>query len=300
MKEKIYNDPDIGEVRFRKTSRSRRINLRVHPSRGISVSIPWFMRYDDGMRFYLQKRDWVRSVLARQKERQDSAEQAGFAIPPLHDGVVVSTLLSRITFVRDTPAAARQDGRLRISISTETIEDVQDTGRLFLSPDRPVSEKTVRYPDNAPAEGSEALSEILRNALLKILRDEAKTLLPARFALLASRYGFRYGTVTIKHNVSNWGSCSTRGNINLNLNLIRLPEPVCDYVLLHEMAHLRHHDHGGDFHDLLERLCADNMSRLSALGDPYVTDIIRLAGKSRAARPWAHVLETQVKKFRLV
>ena len=206
MKEKIYNDPDIGEVRFRKTPRSRRINLRVHPSRGISVSIPWFMRYDDGMRFYLQKRDWVRSVLARQKERQDSAEQVGFAVPPLHDGVVVSTLLSRITFVRDTSAAARQDGRLRISISTETIEDVQDTGRLFLSPDRPVSEKTVRYPDNAPAEGSEALSEILRNALLKILRDEAKTLLPARFALLASRYGFRYGTVTIKHNVSNLGS----------------------------------------------------------------------------------------------
>ena len=55
--------------------------------------------------------------------------------------------------------------------------------------------------------------------------------------------------------MSNWGSCSELGNINLNLNLMRLPEHLRDYVMLHELCHLRHLDHGPEFHALLESLC---------------------------------------------
>ena len=76
------------------------------------------------------------------------------------------------------------------------------------------------------------------------LRKEAREKLPPRLAELASRYGFTFHRVAIKHNASNWGSCSSLGNINLNLNLVRLPEVLSDYVLIHELCHLRHHDHG--------------------------------------------------------
>ena len=71
------------------------------------------------------------------------------------------------------------------------------------------------------------------------LRQQAKKELPPRLAALAATYGFTYNRVTIKHNRSNWGSCSRQGNINLNLNLVRLPDPLRDYVLLHELCHLR-------------------------------------------------------------
>lgn len=90
---------------------------------------------------------------------------------------------------------------------------------------------------------------------VKELRRQAKECLPLRLKALADKYGFEYNSVRIKHNVSNWGSCSIKKNINLNLNLMRLPEDLRDYVMLHELCHLRHMDHGPEFHALLESVC---------------------------------------------
>ena len=93
---------------------------------------------------------------------------------------------------------------------------------------------------------------------VKQLRAEAKAYLPARLRELADLNGFRFNQVRIKHNVSNWGSCSVKGNINLNLNLMRLPEELRDYVMLHELCHLKHLNHGPEFHALLESVCPEH------------------------------------------
>ena len=92
------------------------------------------------------------------------------------------------------------------------------------------------------------------------LRKQAKAYLPGRLAELAAEHGFSYNQVRIKHNVSNWGSCSVKGNINLNLNLIRLPQDLQDYVMLHELCHLKHMNHGKEFHTLLESVCPDHLA----------------------------------------
>ena len=96
---------------------------------------------------------------------------------------------------------------------------------------------------------------------IEAMRAEAKRVLPPRLAELAERYSFKYNQVRIKHNSSNWGSCSRKGNINLNLNLVRLPDDLRDYVLLHELCHLKHPDHGPGFHALLESLCPDHRKK---------------------------------------
>ena len=96
---------------------------------------------------------------------------------------------------------------------------------------------------------------------IEAMRAEAKRVLPPRLAELAERYSFKYNQVRIKHNVSNWGSCSRKGNINLNLNLVRLPEELRDYVILHELCHLKHPDHGKAFHALLESLCPEHRKK---------------------------------------
>lgn len=343
MKEKIYQDPEIGNVRLVKSARGRRISISVHPLKGVTVSVPYYSRYDDGMRFFMQKREWVKEVLCRQQEKAEASEKSGGAVGTLRDGVTVRTLLSEIHFVRSraggfspadgqyvrnaAPAGAGGPGRKpygvsgrTISISSALVEDVSRTGRLFLSPFMPISRKEVSYPDTMPPEGSAELSSALGQALVKILRDEARTLLPQKLAFFARRYGFSYGKVFIKHNSTNWGSCSARGNINLNLNLVRLPEPVCDYVILHELCHLRHPDHGPGFHALLENLCADNMKRLSLLVDSmyesclsagdarsgaeasveYFRVLVSAMRRSRAKFPVHHVLEQEVRKYRLV
>ena len=94
------------------------------------------------------------------------------------------------------------------------------------------------------------------------LRKEARAVLPARLAELAGKYGFEYNRVFLKHNRSNWGSCSSKQNINLNITLVLLPEDLRTMVLLHELCHLRHMNHGAEYHALLDSLC------LQELGTP--------------------------------
>ena len=99
------------------------------------------------------------------------------------------------------------------------------------------------------------------------LRKQAKTYLPGRLAELAAQYGFSYNEVRIKHNVSNWGSCSVKKNINLNLNLMRLPAELQDYVMLHELCHLKYMNHGKEFHALLESVCPNHKALRRQLRD---------------------------------
>lgn len=99
------------------------------------------------------------------------------------------------------------------------------------------------------------------------LRKQAKAYLPGRLAELAAQHGFSYNKVRIKHNVSNWGSCSVKKNINLNLNLMRLPSELQDYVMLHELCHLKYMNHGKEFHALLESVCPNHKALRSKLRD---------------------------------
>ena len=99
------------------------------------------------------------------------------------------------------------------------------------------------------------------------LRKQAKAYLPGRLAELASQHGFSYNQVRIKHNVSNWGSCSVKKNINLNLNLMRLPAELQDYVMLHELCHLKYMNHGKEFHALLESVCPNHKELRRQLRD---------------------------------
>jgi predicted metal-dependent hydrolase len=132
------------------------------------------------------------------------------------------------------------------------------------------------------------------------LRQSAKAELPPRLAELADRYGFSYNRVTIKHNATNWGSCSTKSNINLNLNIVRLPAVLQDYVLLHELCHLRHHDHGHAFHLLLEHVLTDNILKLVEAGDSLASEFARKAASSKAKYPLDYVLTRAIKQYRVL
>ena len=99
------------------------------------------------------------------------------------------------------------------------------------------------------------------------VRKQAKAYLPGRLAELAAQHGFSYNQVRIKHNVSNWGSCSVKKNINLNLNLMRLPAELRDYVMLHELCHLKYMNHGKEFHALLESIYPNHKALRRQLRD---------------------------------
>ncbi len=146
----------------------------------------------------------------------------------------------------------------------------------------------------------EKLAKTVRPAPEEIdsLRTRAKTELPRRLEDLAARYGFIYNKVTIKHNATNWGSCSSKGNINLNLSIMMLPEILRDYVLLHELCHLRHHDHGPAFHLLLEHVCTDRLLEAIGQGDKDAVMLSRKIACSKARYPVDHVLTKEIRNYR--
>lgn len=254
----------------RKNSRSRSISIRVRASEGrtgcrISVTVPYSRTLQDGIDYLNTRRDWVREALKKQEKVNASAQ--------IHDGFVMRTLLSQIVFRPSgevppvLPSDAASSGKLSFRIRTSVIDNPQDSGRLWLSLDKPTHIRIIEVPAGFSAPNVVS-QKALRDVLVEVLREEAKILLPQKLSYFSDQYGFHFHKVTIKHNSSNWGSCSRAGNINLNLNLIRLPEPLCDYVLLHELCHLKEPNHGPRFHALLERLCLSNIRHLIDLGSP--------------------------------
>lgn len=71
--------------------------------------------------------------------------------------------------------------------------------------------------------------------------------LPGRVLELAAVHGLRVGRVSVRNQRSRWGSCSRRGTVCLNWRLVQAPEYVRDYVILHELMHLRHMNHSQAF-----------------------------------------------------
>jgi predicted metal-dependent hydrolase len=73
---------------------------------------------------------------------------------------------------------------------------------------------------------------------------QARRILVARLAQLAQQHGFVYNRVFVRNQRTRWGSCSRQNNINLNINLVRLPAALRDYTILHELVHTRIKNHG--------------------------------------------------------
>lgn len=104
------------------------------------------------------------------------------------------------------------------------------------------------YPDDA---------EVIRYILQQGYRREANVVFPETISRILKEkqsYGFKVSELRIRSMKSRWGSCSNSGVISLNSELIKLPGVYLEYVILHELCHLRHHNHGAGFYLLLSEL----------------------------------------------
>jgi predicted metal-dependent hydrolase len=95
------------------------------------------------------------------------------------------------------------------------------------------------------------------SALARHLRRTASEELPARLLELASSHRLHVSRITVRDQRTRWGSCSARGAISLNWRLIQMPDRVRDYVLLHELMHLKEANHSRRFWRLVGAVCPD-------------------------------------------
>jgi predicted metal-dependent hydrolase len=86
-----------------------------------------------------------------------------------------------------------------------------------------------------------------RAPLPPISRARARAALIARLEALADLHDFKFNKVSIRNQKTKWGSCSSKNNMSLNMNLVRLPAELIDYVLLHELVHTRIKNHSVRF-----------------------------------------------------
>jgi predicted metal-dependent hydrolase len=93
--------------------------------------------------------------------------------------------------------------------------------------------------------------------VVKAARCRAAAELPARLRELAAQHGCRVARISIRNQRSRWGSCSPNGHICLNWRLVLTPDWVRDYVLIHELMHLKRMDHSPKFWRLVEAACPD-------------------------------------------
>ncbi len=99
----------------------------------------------------------------------------------------------------------------------------------------------------AASEAAGKLSE----AEIRELSKQAAARLPARTAYYAGLMGVTYGRITIRHQKTRWGSCSSKGNLNYNCLLMLCPEQVQDAVVVHELAHRLEMNHSDRFYRIV-------------------------------------------------
>lgn len=109
----------------------------------------------------------------------------------------------------------------------------------------------------AELEATTTLRDDYRPVLEPLMRARAAAELPPRLQALAAQHGLHVARVTVRSQRSRWGSCSRDGHIALNWRLLQMPAAVCDYVLLHELMHLREPNHSPRFWSQVAAVCPE-------------------------------------------
>lgn len=145
-------------------------------------------------------------------------------------------IVRRNAWSRGVKFTVSTSGRLSISVPKRTPDFLV---KKYLDLNR----NTIRekLPINDPA------TQRTRDYQKKLLMKKARDYLPYRLEYYAKLYGYKYEKCRLSHANTRWGSCSSNKTISLNIGLMKLPEPLRDYVILHELAHLNHMDHSKAF-----------------------------------------------------
>lgn len=202
-------DPEFGEISVRRVARSSHVRIRLTTKGRFSVSAPSYTPLFFIRKFIDSSRDELRKMAAPKGLVTEYAH--GQQIGKSHTLAVVST--GMVT----EPTLSRQRQKLIVKLPHDIDVTSADVQRL------------------------------IRDEVAKILRVEAKAHLPRRLRYLADTHGFEYERVRFSHAGSRWGSCSSTGTISLNIALMKLPDELIDYVLIHELCHTRHMDHSAAF-----------------------------------------------------
>jgi predicted metal-dependent hydrolase len=112
----------------------------------------------------------------------------------------------------------------------------------------------INFPEKTPLEKR---PDYIKEALIFWYKNQARQIFRDKLDHYAGIMGVEYKALKIKEQKTKWGSCSAQGNINLNWKVIMAPDVVIDYLIIHELAHLKYLNHSRDFWDLVSDYMKD-------------------------------------------
>jgi hypothetical protein len=124
------------------------------------------------------------------------------------------------------------------------------------------SKNFIRFNDGVIELGLDKTDDpgAVKRLLYSGYKDEAMAVFPLLLSSVIKKYEdqmFKPSGLIIRSMKRRWGSCSNRGLITLSTELIKLPDTFIEYVILHELCHLKHHNHGAAYYNLLSELFPD-------------------------------------------
>lgn len=210
--------PEIGVITIVKTRINRRISIRVTP-RHVRVSIPYRVSFDTGEDFLLKNIEWVRNKYNQLRYQFK-----------FYDQQVIKTLF----------------GNIHINIKQGSLGKF----RVIRENDR------ISVYMSGEVDSSD-LQHKMRQRMIQLIRKEGLIYLSKRTEELSKRHGLRFQRIQISSALTRWGSCSSANVISLNYRLVFLPQELCDYVILHELAHTVHKNHSKAYWSYLYSLEPD-------------------------------------------
>lgn len=220
-KKPVLNQVVMAGVRvpfiIRKNARARRVWIKMEDHAGLVLVLPRWANPAQAAEFLRRHKDWI---MKRWSEREERLSKAA---PPLGT--------TRMLLYRGRPLSLRVRNR---ACSAPSVEWHQDHVLVHL----PMGEEPP-------------LSEILEASY----REKAREVFLRRVQALSELLQVHPKRIQVRDQKTRWGACTGRGTLTFSWRLILAPPAVLDYVVVHELCHLRHANHGRRFWELVSEIC---------------------------------------------
>ncbi len=232
-----------------RVARRKNVHLNVDDDGCLAVRAPWRYSLASAVQVIEENRRWVVDTLASARAMRRNR-------PPLISGARLPLLDEQLTLV------VRMDAQQALLPAAGDAPTPPKRATCAL---RKRSGTVYRDRDRLCIELRTLRTGALRDLLEAWFREEAARCLPVRLGDLSNTLGVRPRRIKIGVQKSLWGSCSMDGEINLNWRLVLLPLALADYILVHELCHLRHLDHSPSFWRLVASLVPDYKHRRASI-----------------------------------
>ena len=217
---KIHNT----EIKLKKSLKAKNLSVSIKPFIGVVVTVPIFLSYSIAEDFVLKKIDWIKKNHLKMVQKEKSHTIFDFSTK-------INTR-NHIIFIKPT---------INYDFSIQNIKD-----KIIIS--IPETKNIL----------SSASQTYIRNIIINTWKKEAQQFLPRRVNELANQFNLKFQKISVRNTKSRWGSCSYNNNISLSLYLMRIPDKLIDYVVLHELTHTIIKNHSNVFWETLEKVCENS------------------------------------------